>query len=140
MIGAITLSRASRNLDWWSGEAQFYCQPFKELLHEAKVTISSSGATVRNGGDVTCRPVWKVTPSGSSAVLAAGGNSITVTGLTSGTVIWIDSGTMEVWNAAKSALLTKDSSGDFPVLAAGNNTVTGSGWSAVEIEKRERYL
>lgn len=140
VIGAITLNRHSRNKDSWEGEVQFYCQPFKQLLTEAKVTITSSGETVRNNGDVTCRPMWKVTPSGSSAVVAAGGKTITVTGLTSGTVIWIDSDTMEVWNADKSALLTVNSSGDFPVLAAGNNTVTGSGWSSIEIEKRERYL
>ena len=140
VIGAITLNKISRNLDHWAGEVQFYCQPFKQLLREEKVTITSSGSTVRNNGDVTCRPMWKVTPSGSSAVVAAGGKTITVTGLTSGTVIWIDSDTMEVWNADKSALLTVNSSGDFPVLAAGNNTVTGSGWSSIEIEKRERYL
>ena len=140
VIGAITLNRVSRNVDNWAGEVQFYCQPFKQLLREEKVTITSSGSTVRNSGDVACRPMWKVTPSGSSAVVAAGGKTITVTGLTSGTVIWIDSDTMEVWNADKSALLTVNSSGDFPVLEAGNNTVTGSGWSSIEIEKRERYL
>ena len=140
VIGAITLNKISRNLDHWAGEVQFYCQPFKQLLTEAKVTITSSGSTVRNNGDVACRPLWKVTPSGASAVITANGKTITVTGLTSGTVIWIDSDTMEVWNADKSALLTKNSTGDFPVLEAGNNTVTGSGWSSIEIEKRERYL
>ena len=140
IIGAITLNRHSLNLDCWVGEVQFYCQPLKELLQEAKVTITSSGATVRNNGDVTCKPMWKVTPSGSSAVITVGSKTITVNGLTSGTVIWIDSQTMEVWNAAKSALLTKDSVGKFPVLAEGDNTVTGSGWSSIEIEKRERYL
>lgn len=140
VIGAITLNRVSRNIDHWAGEVQFYCQPFKQLLTENKVTITSSGSTVRNNGDVACRPMWKVIPSGSSAVITANEKTITVTGLTSGTVIWIDSDTMEVWNAEKSALLTKDSTGDFPVLEPGNNTVTGSGWSSIEIEKRERYL
>ena len=140
IIGAITLDRHSHNLDWWEGEVQFYCQPFKQLLREDKVTITSSGSAVRNNGDVACRPVWKVTPSGTSAVITVGGNTFTVTGLTSGTVIWIDSDTMEVLNADRSALLTKDSTGAFPVLAAGSNTVTGSGWSSIEIEKRERFL
>lgn len=140
IIGAITLDRQSYNLDWWVGEVQFYCQPFKQLLQEATVTITSSGSTVRNNGDVACRPMWKVTPSGTSVTITVGGSTFTVTGTTSGTVIWIDSDTMEVWNAAKTALLTKDSTGAFPVLAAGNNTVTGSGWSSIEIEKRERYL
>ncbi len=140
IIGAVTLNKHSYNLDWWAGEVQFYCQPFKQLLNEAKVTITSSGATVRNSGDVRCRPMWKVTPSATSASITVGGKTFTVTGLTSGTVIWIDSDSMEVWNADKTALLTVNSTGEFPVLAAGNNTVTGSGWSSIEIEKRERYL
>ena len=142
IIGAITLNKQSRNLDWWVGEVQFYCQPLKQLLREDKITIGSIGASVRNNGDVTSRPMWKVTVASNktSITLAAGGNTITVTGLTGGSVIWIDSGTMEVWNAAKTALLTKDSSGDFPVLAVGKNTVSGSNWASIEIEKRERYL
>ena len=140
VIGAITLNRVSRNIDHWAGEVQFYCQPFKELLQEAKVTIGALGSTVRNSGDVTCRPMWKVTPSGSAAAVTAGGKTIAVTGLTSGTVIWIDSETMEVWNADRSALITASSAGEFPVLIPGANTVSGSGWSSIEIEKRERYL
>lgn len=140
VIGAITLNRVSRNIDHWAGEVQFYCQPFKQLLQEAKVTIGALGSTVRNSGDVTCRPMWKVTPSGSAAAVSAGGKTLAVTGLTSGTVIWIDSETMEIWNADRSALLTANSAGEFPVLNPGANTVSGSGWSSIEIEKRERYL
>jgi phage-related protein len=142
VIGAITLNRISRNLDKWAGEVQFYCQPLKQLLHEQKVTITSSGAFVRNGGDVICKPMWKVTVgSGKTSIsLTAGGNTIAVTGLTGGSVIWIDSDTMEVWNSEKTSLLTVNSTGDFPVLNPGANTVTGSNWSSVEIEKRERYL
>ena len=142
VIGAITLNRISRNMDKWQGEVQFYCQPLKQLLTEEKVTISSSGASVRNNGDVICKPMWKVTvASGKTSItLAAGGNSITVTGLTAGSNYYIDSDSMEVWNAAKTSLLTVNSTGDFPVLNPGANTVTGSDWASVEIEKRERYL
>lgn len=142
VIGAITLNRISRNLDNWAGECQFYCQPLKQMLAEGKVMISSSGETVRNNGDVTCRPMWKVTvTSGQTSItLAAGGKTITVTGLTAGNIYWIDSDSMEVWNSDKSALITVNSTGDFPVLDPGANTVTGSNWSSVEIEKRERYL
>ena len=142
VIGAITLNRISRNMDKWQGEVQFYCQPLKQLLTEEKVTISSSGASVRNNGDVICKPMWKVTvASGKTRItLAAGGNSITVTGLTAGNNYYIDSDSMEVWNSAKTSLLTVNSTGDFPVLNPGANTVTGSNWSSVEIEKRERYL
>jgi phage-related protein len=142
VIGAITLNRISRNMDRWQGEVQFYCQPLKQLLAEGKVTITSSGASVRNGGDVICKPMWKVTVgSGKTSIsLTAGGNTIAVMGLTGGSVIWIDSETMEVWNSDKTSLLTVNSTGDFPVLNPGANTVTGSNWTSVEIEKKERYL
>lgn len=150
VIGAITLNRISRNMDHWAGEVQFYCQPYKELLTEKKVTITSSGASVNNAGDVNSRPMYKVTVSGSGSgktvTLAASGdgtpedNELTVTGLTGGSVIWIDADTMEVLNSDKTAMLTADSTGYFPELAPGANTVTGSGWSSVEIERRERFL
>ena len=142
VIGAITLTRISRNMDRWAGECQFYCQPLKQLLAEEKVTISSSGTSVRNNGDVTCKPMWKVTVAtgNTSITLAAGGKSITVTGLTAESYYWVDSDSMEVWNSEKTGLITVNSAGDFPVLNPGANSVTGSGWSSVEIEKRERYL
>ena len=146
IIGAITLDKHSHNLDWWSGEVQFYCQPLKGKLFPETVTITASGSTVRNAGDVNCRPVYKVTASGSSLAITAAGdgtpeeNTITVTGLTGGDVIWIDAESMEVWNANRTELITKDSSGEFPELSPGANTITGSGWSSIEIEKRERFL
>lgn len=142
VIGAITLDRVSRNMDHWAGEVQFYCQPLKQLLQESKVTITSSGGTVTNEGDVDCRPMWKVTvASGQSSItLAANGKAIIVTGLTAGAVYWIDSETMEIWNSGKTSLLTKNSSGAFPTLAPGANTVTFTNCSGIEIERRERFL
>jgi len=141
VIGAITLNRVSRNMDHWAGEVQFYCQPFKELLREEKVTLTAAGS-VRNNGDVTCKPMWKVTvASGKTSIsLTAGGNTIAVTSLSGGDVIWLDSKTMEVFNSDKTELLTKNSTGEWPVLLEGANTVTGSNWASVEIEKRERYV
>ena len=84
VIGAITLNKHSRNLDWWVGEVQFYCQPLKQLLTEAPVQITSSGSTVMNSGDKTSRPRIKATASGSSMTITAGGKTLTITGLTSG--------------------------------------------------------
>lgn len=136
VIGAVTLNKHGYNLDYWEGECQIYCQPLKELLNEPKVTITSAG-TVRNNGDVECAPLWKITATGN-VTLSAGGNTITVT--TGSGTIWIDSDTMEVWNSDRTALLTANSAGDFPVLQPGANSVTGGGWSRIEIEKRERYL
>lgn len=150
VIGAITLNRISRNMDRWAGEVQFYCQPLKERLTESAETITTSGSTVRNNGDVICKPLYKATVSGSAAntaisLTAAGtgtpeNNTIAVTGLTGGTYVWIDSDTMEIWNADRSALLTANSTGEFPVLAEGANTVTFTNVSSLEIQKRERFL
>ena len=140
IIGAVTLGRHSVNGDWWEGEVQMYCQPLKEKIRAQKVTISTSGDKVINEGDVMSRPLWKITASDTSATLAAGGKSITVTGLTAANVYYIDSDAEEVYNADRSAILTANSTGAFPTLEPGANTVTGSGWSAVEIDRRERFL
>ena len=138
IIGAVTLNKHSYNLDWWTGEVQFYCQPLKEKLQEEKVTITSSGAEVRNSGDVEARPLWKLTASGSSATIKVGDAETFTLSTTSGNVYLIDSEAMEVTNAGQSK--TYNSSGAFPVLQPGANTVTGSGWSSIEITKRERFL
>ena len=146
VIGAITLNKHSRNLDWWEGEVQFYCQPLKEKLRNPTVEITTSGSTIRNEGDVTSRPQMIVTTNGTSFTVTVAGdgtpaeNSITVTGITSGTRYIVDSDTLEVTKRSNGALHTKDSSGAFPVLAVGTNTITGSGWSKIEIDKRERFL
>ena len=142
VIGAITLDKYSHNLDWWTGEVQFYCQPLKEKLFSDTVEITSSGSAVMNAGDVASRPRITATASGTSLTITAGGNSLTVTGLTSGKNYVIDSETMEVslTESGTTTLLTKNSTGDFPVLLTGSNTVTGSGWSKLVIDRRERFL
>lgn len=140
IIGAITLNKHSKNIDTWSGEVQFYCQPLKELLFPENVEIENSGDVVRNNGDVTSKPLWKLTASGSEAILSSGEKELTVRNLSSGQEILIDSEVMEVLNSDRTDTLTKNALGGFPVLVPGDNAVTGSGWSKVEIEKREKYL
>ena len=140
IVGAITLNKHSRNLDWWVGEVQFYCQPLKENLTEDTVTVTSSGSAVMNTGDVESRPKITAKASGSSMTITIGGKSLTITGLTSGSEYIIDSEIMEVTNANRTALLTKDSVGSFPMLEHGSNTITGSGWSKLVIDRRERFL
>ena len=141
VIGAVTLNRISRNMDRWAGEVQFYCQPLKEKLQEETVTITSSGSTIRNNGDVECYPLIKAVPNLSVLGIAVGSNpGLNITGQTSGSAIWIDSATMEIWNADRSATITEKSSGNFPVLQPGGNVITFAGISSMEIEKRERFL
>ena len=140
IIGAITLNKHSRNLDWWTGDVQFYCQPLKQLLTEAPVTITSSGSAVVNTGDVDSLPKIVAKASGTSMSITANGKTLTISGLTSWNEYIIDSEIMEVSNAARTALITKDSLGDFPILKPGSNTITGSGWSKLVIDRRERFL
>ena len=140
IIGAVTLNKVSRNLDNWAGECQFYCQPLKQLLTDSQVQITSSGSTVMNAGDVKSKPKITATASGTSMTITVGGKTLTISGLTSGNDYIIDSEIMEVYNSDRSALLTKDSLGDFPTLQPGNNIITGSGWSKLVIERRERFL
>lgn len=146
IVGAVTLNRVSRNLDNWAGEVQFYCQPLKERLSESTDIVTSSGSKIRNNGDVISKPIYRVTTNGTSISLTATGdgtpaeNTLAITGLTSGTVIWIDADSMEVWNGDRTELLTKNSVGEFPVLGIGENTLTFAGIGSLQIEKRERFL
>ena len=140
IIGAVTLNKHAYNIDWWVGEVQFYCQPLKEMLQETATEITSSGSKVPNAGDVISFPKILATASSTSMTVAAGGRTLTITGLTSGTKYVIDSDIMEVTLAEGVGALTKNSSGEFPVLAPGSNTVTGSGWSKLVFDRWERFL
>ena len=139
IIGAITLNKHSRNLDWWVGEVQFYCQPLKELL-TAKTDTASPSGTVINSGDVDEKPVFLVTCTGGTATLTIGDKSISVTDNTQGTVLRIDSDAMMVTNTDQTANWNKWAIGDYPVLKPGSNTIGGSGWSSITIQRRERFL
>lgn len=153
IIGAITLNRYSRNQEWYVGECQFYCQPFKELITEEPVTVSTNaGASLRNNGDVEARSMYKLTPSSSTGATVSitvrrsqndpvGQKVLTISGLTTyGQPIVIDCDSHEIRNTGRTNWYTPLSSGEFPTLFPGDNYIFGSGWSSVEITKRERYL
>ena len=140
VIGAVSMNRHSRNSDYWTGEVQFYCEPLKELLNPATTEITSSGSTVANGGDVKSRPKITATASSTSMTITANGKTLTITGLTSNNQYIIDCEAGMVTNAAGTENLTANSSGSFPELLTGANTVTGSGWSKLVFDRRERFL
>ena len=143
VIGAITLNKHSYNLDWWTGEVQFYCQPLKEKLQNETVQITASGTNVQNAGDVVSKPKITMTASSTSASITAGGKQIQIASITSGHIYEIDAETCEVTDIttpATPANCTNLSTGEFPVLNPGANSVTGSGWSKLVIDKRERFL
>lgn len=137
VIGAVTLEKVSRNMDHWAGQAQFYCQPLKERIYDIYETLTASGS-VYNAGDVASHPLIRMVKSASSSVLTVNGKSLTIAGGT-GTVL-IDCLAQEITNNDRTSLLTVNSSGAFPELEIGSNTIGGSGWSKLEIYKRERFL
>ena len=140
VIGAVSLNRHSRNSDYWTGEVQFYCEPLKELLNPSTAEITSSGSSVMNAGDVRSKPKITATASGTSMTITAGGKTLEITGLTSTEQYVIDCEAGMVTNAAGDENLTANSSGNFPELAPGANEVTGSGWSKLVFDRRERFL
>ena len=140
VIGAVSMNRHSKNTDYWTGEVQFYCEPLKELLSPATTEITSSGSTVLNAGDVKSRPKITATASGTSMTITKSGKTLTITGLTSSNQYIIDCEAGMVTNAAGTENLTANSTGDFPVLDVGSNTITGSGWSKLVFDRRERFL
>lgn len=136
VIGAVTLEKHSRHLDWWEGDVQFYCDPVKTDPAEENIEVTSSGATVNNPGDMAALPL--ITVIGSGAVtISAGGNVLTIPELTSGWKIdseneWILDGTTPLGGVC---------SGAFPKLVAGSNTIAFTGSiTKLVITPRFRYL
>lgn len=146
VIGAITLEKHSRSLDWWEGNVQFYCNPLKEKLAEESETITSIGSSILIEGDVPARIRMTVSCTGdgqggtADTVITVAGQTLTVVGNSSTTVFISDSDAAIITNATGTTNWTKWSSGDFPILPPGINTFTGSGWSKIIIDKRERFL
>ena len=140
IIGAITLDKHSHNMDTWVGEVQFYCQPLKELLREETVEIITSGTTIFNAGDVTEKPKIKLTASGGNATITIGGNTTLLLNLTSGVNYVLDSETQEMINLSGGDSVTNQTVGLFPIIPVGSQAVTGTGWSKLEITRRERFL
>jgi phage-related protein len=136
IIGAVTLEKQSRNLDWYAGDVQFYCQPLKQLLTEETVTITSSGATVYNRGDVDSKPRITATFSGGGNI-TINGATIMPSSIVGGTFVF-DCDACIITNAAGTS--SYESAGTFPVLKPGANAVTGSGWTSLVFERRERFL
>ena len=136
VIGAVTLEKHSRNADWWEGDVQFYCSPIKTDTDENDVTVTSSGTTLNNPGDMIAYPLIAITGSGS-VTITAGGKTLTIPSCTTGWVIdseneWILSGTTPQGNVC---------SGSFPVLQKGSNTISWTGSiTKLVITPRFRYL
>lgn len=136
ITGSLSLQKHSRNVDRWKGSVQFYCDPIKYDTTETVQTVTTSGTTISNPGDMVAYPKIKITGSGAVTV-GCGGNILTIPDCTNG---WIIDSENE-WILSGSTPVEKACSGAFPILKKGSNTLTFTGSiTKLEVEKRIRYL
>lgn len=136
VIGAVQLQKHSRNLDWWEGDVQFYCEPVKYSVSESPISVTVSGTSINNPGDMIAYPRIEITGSGAVTV-KIGGRTLTIPECVTGWVIdseneWILQGNTPQGNVC---------SGSFPVLAKGTNTITYTGSvTKLTVTPNIRYL
>ena len=113
----------------------FNCQPYMyEAVEEVK-TFTASG-TLKNPGTATSLPLIQVNGSGT-CVFSVAGQQITLTGVVSGTPVYIDCETGYVYTGAGASTMQ----GEFPELQTGDNTITlTSGVSSLVITPRWRWI
>lgn len=86
------------------------------------------------------KPKITATASGTSMTITVGDRTLTLSDLTSGEDYVIDCQICEVMSGDGTETLTQNSSGKFPKLMPGVNTITGTGWSSLVIDRRQRFL
>ena len=55
VINAVNFTKLSHNLNRWSGDVQFYCDPLKEQITEEAVEVTSSGSMAKTVSVSTVR-------------------------------------------------------------------------------------
>ncbi len=140
VIGAVTLNKLSRNLDVWTGEVQFYCQPLKRRAIEGSITVERNG-TLYNSGDVIEHPIITVTTTLNTVRVTAGGNSLVISqAVEIGSQMIIDCAAKYVCSSDRSTDLTAYTTGLWPQLYVGNNILSGAGFNPAVIQRRERFF
>lgn len=135
VYSTMQLEKHSRNLQRWKGPIQFYCDPIKYDRTEQDISVTTSGTTVTNPGDMRSFPLIEITGSGAVSV-RAGGNTLTIPECESGWVIDCEN----QWILSGNTPLDGKCSGAFPVLDPGANTVIFSGATSLTITPRFRYI
>ena len=114
----------------------FRCFPFFYAASGDDITITTSGTTITNPGNVYSEP--KITLTGSGDItLMVGTTIVELTGITGNIVI--DSALQEAYIG--NALMNDHMSGDFPVLKPGQNAISWSGTvTRVVVKPNWRFL
>ena len=123
----------------WRCTLQMRTQPLKSSAFAQPETLTEA-KQIYNGGDVDAYPVILVYPAenADTVTVTVNRNDFVMTGVDG--VRRIDCWAQEVTDDDRTALYTVYSSGRFPVLCPGYNSIGGSGWSALEIDREERFL
>lgn len=113
----------------------FTCQPYMFESVDSVIEITSS-TSITNPGSATALPLIKVEGSGDVS-FSINTNPISISGMSSGTPVYIDCENGYVYTASGAATMT----GDIPVLNMGVNSVTfGSNVSKITITPRWRWI
>jgi phage-related protein len=136
VVNQIEFTKVLRNHPHRTFTANFRCQPFWYLKDVPVVTLTVSGSTVTNPGNIASEPV--VTVYGSGDITLMVGTTIVELEGVSGSIT-LDTPLMEAYSGSTS--LNGSMSGDFPVLEPGMNAVSWSGnVTSVEVAPHWRYL
>ena len=109
----------------------FHCQPFMHETTESTQTFAATGNII-NLGNVVSLPLIQVNGNGTCS-LTVGGEEITLTGVVSGTPVFIDCDAAYVYTSAGMTTMT----GHFPKIPLGTSQiVVGSGVTSLVITPR----
>lgn len=136
IVNQIEFAKVLRNHPHRTFTVNFRCQPFWYLKDVPNLTLTVSGSTVTNPGNVASEPVITVYGSGD-ITLMVGATIVELEGVSGS--ITLDTPLMEVYSGITS--LNGSMSGDFPVLVPGMNAVSWSGGvTKIDIWPNWRYL
>jgi phage-related protein len=136
IVNQISFEKILRGNPHRSFAVNFRCQPFWYAETVTPITLTDSGGTITNPGNVPSEPV--ITVYGSGEITLMVGLTIVELEDVSGSIT-LDGPLMEAYSGTTS--MNDNMSGDFPTLMPGINAVSWSGSvSKVEVRPNWRYL
>jgi len=136
IVNQISFEKILRGKPHRSFAINFRCKPFWYVEAVAPVTLTVSGGTIANPGNVSSEPIITVYGSGD-ITLIVGLTIVELEGVSGS--ITLDGPLMEAYSDA--AGQNGSMSGDFPLLMPGMNAVSWSGdVTKIEVRPNWRYL
>lgn len=136
IVNQIAFEKILRGNPHRSFAVNFRCQPFWYVQGVALITLTTSGGSITNPGNVFSEPVITVYGSGD-ITLMVGLYIVELEGISGS--ITLDTPLMEAYSGTTS--MNDNMDGDFPTLAPGMNAVNWSGTvTKIEVRPNWRYL